>query len=348
MGCLECLNRYTLSNPTDGRTDRQYRQGQSDSQYANESERKMAPDIIWASSSGIAFAITLLVLAVRFPRPTPFQLLVFRSVLALSAGSMAAAIPGFLQVEANAVGIAIRAGGALAVFLLVYRVNPAQLIQDGPESYDILSGLSTSQREPKKDVDGSPLGTVADGIAKSAQAVAAFTNALKDLEKLDPEKIKFLHNSSEMARLKGIIHQIIELQYLQSPLPGLLRYYAKSKTKDNWDQVARSIDHIAKLVRDLVETLSHFDGDFLIYRLKAYKALVSTVRSRKRIIDELEPMNVPRSKKDIANILRMADEYEILIRYLEQSEKDIAEYLRHQTGGSPKVPSSSNHLTEEE
>src|SRR5207302_5923870 len=70
----------------------------------------------------------MLVLAIAFPQPTAFQYEMFRIVLAVACGGVAAVIPGFLAVSMDKMGIAIRAGGALAVFLLVYFFNPAQLV----------------------------------------------------------------------------------------------------------------------------------------------------------------------------------------------------------------------------
>lgn len=77
---------------------------------------------------GLVFVIALLVLAVAFPNPAPFQYIVFRIVLALAGAGVAAVIPGFLSVRTDALRVAIRAGGALAVFAVVYLINPAQLV----------------------------------------------------------------------------------------------------------------------------------------------------------------------------------------------------------------------------
>jgi len=76
---------------------------------------------------GVAFVVVMLVIAVLFPRPTVFQVFVFRVVLALAAAGVAAMIPGFLNVE---LGNAIRAGGAIAVFIVIYFLNPASLVAD--------------------------------------------------------------------------------------------------------------------------------------------------------------------------------------------------------------------------
>lgn len=72
--------------------------------------------------------VALLALAVLFPEPTPFQYQVFRIVLTLACAGVAAVIPGFLALRTDTAGLLIRAGGALAVFVLVYLQNPAQLV----------------------------------------------------------------------------------------------------------------------------------------------------------------------------------------------------------------------------
>jgi hypothetical protein len=77
---------------------------------------------------GTSFVVALLALAVLFPEPTPFQYQVFRIVLTLACAGVAAVIPGFLALRTDTAGLLIRAGGALAVFVLVYLQNPAQLV----------------------------------------------------------------------------------------------------------------------------------------------------------------------------------------------------------------------------
>ena len=73
---------------------------------------------------GVLFIIVILILAIVFPTPTKFQYTVFRIVLALAAAGIAAVIPGFLQVEVSTM---VRAGGAIAVFVIVFFFSPAQL-----------------------------------------------------------------------------------------------------------------------------------------------------------------------------------------------------------------------------
>ena len=88
-----------------------------------------------AAVFGVIFVTAILVLAIVFPEPTAFQYTVFRIVLALAAGGVAAMIPGFIQLQ---MGSWLRAGGAIAVFALVYFYNPAQLVVPPPEEDDPL------------------------------------------------------------------------------------------------------------------------------------------------------------------------------------------------------------------
>ena len=73
---------------------------------------------------GAVFLATVLVIAIRYPNPTPFQGQVFRAILAISMAGVASVVPGFLEVGTDIEGLAIRAGGALAVFVIVYFVAP--------------------------------------------------------------------------------------------------------------------------------------------------------------------------------------------------------------------------------
>ena len=93
---------------------------------------------------GVVFVTTLLVIAIAFPNPTPFQYSVFRLVLALAAAGVAAMIPGFISVQLKDW---VRAGGALAVFVLSYFYNPAALVVENATQQsticNVTAGLSS-------------------------------------------------------------------------------------------------------------------------------------------------------------------------------------------------------------
>jgi hypothetical protein len=86
---------------------------------------------------GVLFLAAILVLATVFSTPTKTQYEIFRIIISLAAGGVAAVIPGLLDVQMN-LGLTqqqklvIRAGGALAVFVIVYFYNPAQSVVTNP------------------------------------------------------------------------------------------------------------------------------------------------------------------------------------------------------------------------
>ena len=82
-----------------------------------------------ALSLGVGFIVCVLVLAIFFPDPTPFQYTVFRIVLALAAGEFTAILPGFIHVNLSKV---IRAGGVFGVFVIIYFYTPTSLFLEVP------------------------------------------------------------------------------------------------------------------------------------------------------------------------------------------------------------------------
>ncbi len=90
----------------------------------------MDAQVIAALATGVGFLIALLAIGCYMtfrtnPSPIPHEaMLIFRVVLALAAAGFAVVLPGFLQIEGQILSISIRAAGSLAVFLVVYRVNP--------------------------------------------------------------------------------------------------------------------------------------------------------------------------------------------------------------------------------
>lgn len=122
---------------------------------------------------GVAFVAALIALAIEFPNPTPWQYEIFRSVLALAASGVAAMIPGFLGVT---VANWVRAGGAIAVFVLLLFKSPAQLVV---ESTPPISQSSTSK--VTLPIEPTGFGRVAQ-IAASAVARTVKTGGCMRIE----------------------------------------------------------------------------------------------------------------------------------------------------------------------
>jgi 8-oxo-dGTP pyrophosphatase MutT (NUDIX family) len=88
----------------------------------------LSTQVIVAFIFGVVFIVAMLLFSIKFPHPTPFQYNTFRITFSLAAAGVAAMIPGFINLEIDsAIGLLIRAGGAIAVFVLIYFYNPARL-----------------------------------------------------------------------------------------------------------------------------------------------------------------------------------------------------------------------------
>ena len=84
-----------------------------------------------AVACGVCFVAAILFLAVAYPVPSPFQYQVFRIVLSIAAAGFVSLTPGLLNVK---LPFGVKAGGALAVFVIVYFFNPAALVTPTPDT----------------------------------------------------------------------------------------------------------------------------------------------------------------------------------------------------------------------
>jgi len=75
--------------------------------------------------TGVAIIFFAMFLVLRNePFASPDLARIMRIILSLGIGILGASIPGFLKVQYNFAGIAVRAGGALALFVLTYFGSP--------------------------------------------------------------------------------------------------------------------------------------------------------------------------------------------------------------------------------
>ena len=77
---------------------------------------------------GLVFALIIIGAVIVIPNPTATQFFIFRGVFAISLAAIAAIIPGLLNVESRFQKFSIKATGAIAVFVIVWLLNPPVLI----------------------------------------------------------------------------------------------------------------------------------------------------------------------------------------------------------------------------
>jgi hypothetical protein len=76
---------------------------------------------------GGVLIIAIFCCAIFIPDPTSFQYVIFRMIMPLGFACIGFIIPGFIVIEGKMKSFSIRAGGALALFVLTYFFNPATL-----------------------------------------------------------------------------------------------------------------------------------------------------------------------------------------------------------------------------
>jgi hypothetical protein len=95
----------------------------------------------------VAVAILILVgwLVVRNqPFADPNLVVVLRIIVSLAVAALGATVPGFLQIGWDRKGIILRAGGALALFVLTYLLTPKVVAQAPPEHQNSILTTPTS------------------------------------------------------------------------------------------------------------------------------------------------------------------------------------------------------------
>jgi heme A synthase len=115
----------------------------------------------------VGLAVFLLVRNEKIADPQLF--FVMRVVLSFSTAVLGATIPGFLEVGWSGRGLAIRAGGALALFVLTFLYTPDLITKQGPQGQSgpttIIGGTTQSQQIGQQTVTGATGGVTAGTIS---------------------------------------------------------------------------------------------------------------------------------------------------------------------------------------
>lgn len=99
-------------------------------EFSGANDLKETPkwQLITALIVGVVFVFLILIAVIFIPNPTSTQFFIFRGLFAMSLAAIAAIIPGLLNVESRFQKFSIKATGAIAVFVIVWFLNPPALI----------------------------------------------------------------------------------------------------------------------------------------------------------------------------------------------------------------------------
>ena len=79
--------------------------------------------------TGLLMLLSAVLIAFKKPAPTIFQFWVFRVYLSLGVAFIGTIMPGFVDLGGRIGELAIRAGGAIALFLIVYLISPPKIVK---------------------------------------------------------------------------------------------------------------------------------------------------------------------------------------------------------------------------
>ena len=131
----------------------------------------MGTEQYFAFGFGAVLLLILLLVSLKHPYPSDFQYTVMRIMLALASACVAVFLTGFLRVEIKQF---IEAGGALAVFVIVYFRAPAAL----PTASSWVDIRSTWRN--LRDINTNPTQVNQDDAVKAINAVNEIARIIED------------------------------------------------------------------------------------------------------------------------------------------------------------------------
>jgi hypothetical protein len=170
------------------------------------------------SAFGVVFLLIVLIITVYFPKPADFQVFVFRVVLSLAAGAIAAIVPGFFHIESRLRRNVVKASGAIGISVLVYLTNPPRLatrqtdLQQAPQQQ--IGSVQQKSGDHGANVAGVQSGVVRIDKAPSTEEKldAGQKDALKSFLKSYPSVAEGLRLRPELIRDENYIAKHPEIR----------------------------------------------------------------------------------------------------------------------------------------
>ncbi|MGV7183336.1 hypothetical protein [Xanthomonas axonopodis] len=89
---------------------------------------KIPTGSIFYVATAIVGAVTILITSLAIPNPSEFQLYIFKAIFSISIAALGSFVPGFIGInikyKSPGMRLALTAGGALAIFVLLLGYNP--------------------------------------------------------------------------------------------------------------------------------------------------------------------------------------------------------------------------------
>jgi len=148
-------------------------------------------------------------LVAAFTRETmsPPQITLVRTIQSLGGGLLAAGFAGFLTVSGSIAGLALRAGGPMAVFVLLYLTDPSASVAEAgatPERKKATEEIALLQAQ----LADTPVTIVANGGETTVPGSDAVQEIARTEAKLDPSQLMRSASKEELDRIAASLRKV--------------------------------------------------------------------------------------------------------------------------------------------
>lgn len=163
----------------------------------------------------------------------------------------------------------------------------------------------------------------ADQILKAAPKQGAH---LKAITRSPMRSTGFPDNRYELARLKSILFDLIQLQASNAPFPSVLRHYAKHPDPQSWEAVVLTSAKLASIATELNNSLAAFKGDLIFEDIGTYRSIYLGLYDCLNLYEALTSFKSPSSPAELIQLTRIAARYDGLIDQMLCAQEALAQY----------------------
>lgn len=147
----------------------------------------------------------------------------------------------------------------------------------------------------------------------------------------------WLDNRYELARLKSILFDLIQLQASNAPFPSVLRHYAKHPDPHGWETVMQTTAKLASIATELNNSLAAFKDDLIFEDIGTYRSICVGLHECLKVYESLTSFKSPSSPDEMVQLTRIAASYDRLVGEMISAQEALAQYAVRKNRRRPKA-----------
>ncbi|MEN3295895.1 MAG: hypothetical protein V7642_5148 [Burkholderiales bacterium] len=147
----------------------------------------------------------------------------------------------------------------------------------------------------------------------------------------------FRDNRYELARLKSILFDLIQLQASNAPFPSILRHYARHPDPHSWEAVLLDSAKLASIAGELKNSLAAFKGDLIFEDIGTYRSICLGLHDCVDLHRSLTSFSAPSAPDELIQLTGIADGYDGLLDRMMHAQEALAQYAARKSRRRPKA-----------